>query len=249
MSTHNDKTPSTESAVTEDALLGGRVRLLQPKRGYRVAVDAVLLAAAVDARPGEKILDLGAGVGSVGLCLATRVPDCRIVGIELQDALVTLAERNSTLNCLSDRVRTLRHDLAQPFPADLGLFEHVAANPPYLPAAVADPSPNPIKALATVESSASLDRWLEVATSVASSTVTLVHRSDRLEEIAAGFARHGWTDLAILPLTPVRRVIVRARRSPGGRRHEAPPFVLHRPAGGYTMAAEAVLRHAAPLAF
>ena len=249
MSTQNDKVPSTEMAVTEDALVGGRVRLLQPKHGYRVAVDAVLLAAAVDARPGERILDLGAGVGSVGLCLAARVPDCRIVGIELQDALVALAERNAALNRVTDRVRTFRHDLAQPLPDDLGLFEHVVANPPYLPAAMADPSPNPIKALATVESSADLDRWLDVAISAASATVTLIHRSDRLKEIAHGLERRGWSDLAILPLTPVRRVLVRARRTAGGQQREAPPFVLHRPEGGYTPAAEAVLRHAAPLAF
>ena len=209
----------------------------------------MLLAAAVDARPGEKILDLGAGVGSVGLCLAARVADCRIVGIELQDALAALAEQYAALNQLSDRVRVLRHDLAHPLPGDLGLFEHVAANPPYLPAAVADPSPNPIKALATVESSAGLDRWLDVATSMATSTVTLIHRSDRLEEIAHGLERRDWTDIAILPLTPVRRVLVRARRSAGGQRHEAPPFILHRPEGGYTLAAEAVLRHTAPLAF
>ena len=69
-----------ETALTEDALLGGRVRLLQPRRGYRVAVDAVLLAAAVDPAAGERVLDLGAGVGAVGLCLAERVPDCTIVG-------------------------------------------------------------------------------------------------------------------------------------------------------------------------
>ena len=73
-----------ETAPTEDALLGGRIRLLQPPRGYRVAVDAVLLAAAVDAAPGDRVLDLGAGVGAVGLCLAARVPGCTIVGIELQ---------------------------------------------------------------------------------------------------------------------------------------------------------------------
>ena len=73
-----------EPALTEDALLGGRVRLLQPPRGYRVAVDAVLLAAAVDAAAGERVLDLGAGVGAVGLCLAARVPGCTIIGIELQ---------------------------------------------------------------------------------------------------------------------------------------------------------------------
>ena len=245
----NESFPSTDMDVTEDALLGARVKLLQPKHGYRVAVDAVLLAAAVDAHPGERILDLGAGVGAVGLCLATRVPGCRITGIELQDALVELAARNAALNGLADQVRTVRHDLALPPPADLGLFEHVSANPPYLPAAVADPSPDPIKALATVESSAGLGRWLEVAASLATTTITLVHRSDRLQEIVSGLECHGWSDISILPLTPVRRVLVRARRAADGRRREAPPFVLHRPEGGFTDHAEAVLRHAAPLAF
>jgi tRNA1(Val) A37 N6-methylase TrmN6 len=236
-------------AVTEDRLLGGRVRLLQPKHGYRVAVDAVLLAAATDAQSGERVLDLGAGVGAVGLCLAARMRGCRIAGIELQPALVELAERNAGLNGVSDRVRTIRHDLAQPLPSDLGFFDHVATNPPYLPAAVADPSPDPVKALATVESSAGLARWLEIATSAATATVTLIHRSDRLAEIVAGFERHGWSDIAIQPLTPVRRVLVRARPSIHTRRRETPPFLLHRPEGGYTEQAEAILRHAAPLAF
>src|SRR5690349_12697346 len=108
-----------EMALTEDALLDGRVHLLQPRRGYRVAVDAVLLAAAVHPRAGERVLDLGAGVGAVGLCLARRVPDCTIVGVELQPALADLARRNAALNGLGDRLQILVHDLAQPLPAEL----------------------------------------------------------------------------------------------------------------------------------
>ena len=156
-----------EGILTEDALLGGRVQLLQPARGYRVAIDAVLLAAAVDAAPGQRILDLGAGVGAVGLCLAARLAGCAIVGIELQMALAELAERNANLNGMADRVRTVVHDLARPLPADLGRFDYVVTNPPYLAAAVADPSPDASKALATVESSADLARWLEMATAAA----------------------------------------------------------------------------------
>src|SRR5262245_60494228 len=114
-----------EVTVTEDTLLGGRVQLLQPARGYRVAVDAVLLAAAVDAAPTDQVLDLGAGVGAVGLCLAARLPGCQIVGIELQPALAALAERNANLNGMAQRVRTVLHDLARPLPEDLGLFDRV----------------------------------------------------------------------------------------------------------------------------
>src|SRR5262245_191820 len=150
-------------AVTEDRLLGGRVRLLQPRRGYRVAVDAVLLAAAVEAGAQSHVLDLGAGVGAVGLCLAARVAGCRVLGIELQAGLAALAERNAALNGVGDRVRTIVHDLAQDLPPELGTFDAVATNPPYLPASVADPSPDRSKALATVESSAGLARWLAAA--------------------------------------------------------------------------------------
>jgi tRNA1(Val) A37 N6-methylase TrmN6 len=238
-----------EMAVTEDRLLGGRVSLLQPKRGYRVAVDAPLLAAAIDATAGQRMLDLGAGVGAVGLCLAARVPGCDIVGIELQRELAGLAERNAALNNVSARVRTIVHDVADPLPADLGLFDHVASNPPYLAAAVADPSPDASKALATVESSADLARWLAVAAAAAKpgGTITLIHRADRLEEVVGHLGRLGWADIAVKPLAA--RVLVRAGKSATPRRRTAPPLVLHRTDGGYTDEAEAILRHAAPLAF
>ncbi len=240
-----------ETAPTEDALLGGRVRLLQPRRGYRVAIDAVLLAAAVDATEGQRVLDLGAGVGAVGLCLAARISGCTIVGIELQPGLAVLAERNALLNGVKERVRTIVHDLARPLPEGLGLFDHVATNPPYLAAAVADPSPDPAKALATVESSADLARWLAVATAAAkpAGSVTAIHRSDRLEEIVGHFERLGWGDIAIQRLAPAARVLVRARRATTRHRREAPTIVLHRPDGSYTAEAEAILRHAAPIVF
>lgn len=243
--------PIMERALTEDALLGGRVQLLQPARGYRVAVDAVLLAAAVDAAPGQRILDLGAGVGAVGLCLAARLPGCSVVGIELQAALAELAERNASLNSMADRVRTVVHDLAKPLPADLGRFDHIVTNPPYLAAAVADPSPNPSKALATVESSADLARWLAVATAAAQAAGTLlvIHRSDRLDEILSHLGRLGWGDVTVKRLPPAARVLVRARRADRPTRRDAPALTLHRPGGGYTDEAEAILRDAGPLAF
>jgi tRNA1(Val) A37 N6-methylase TrmN6 len=240
-----------ETALTEDTLLGGRVRLLQTRRGYRVAIDAVLLAAAIEPGSGERVLDLGSGVGSVGLCLAKRMPGCTITGIELQPALAQLAERNAILNGLEERVRTLVHDIARPLPGELGLFDQVATNPPYLAAAVADPSPNPSKALATVESSARLARWLEVAIGAVKSagTLTLIHRSDRLDEIAANLVRLGWASLTVKRMPPAARVLVRARRGAALHLTETPPLVLHKPEGGYTDAAEAILRHAAPLDF
>lgn len=242
---------SMETAPTEDALLGGRIRLLQPSRGYRVAVDAVLLAAAIDAGPGDRVLDLGAGVGAVGLCFAARVPGCAIVGVELQPELASLAARNTVRNGAEHRMRTIVHDLAHPLPSDLTGFDHVATNPPYLSAAAADPSPNASKALATVESSADLARWLAVAVAALkpAGALTVIHRSDRLEEIVTHLMALGWGDVTAKHLPPAPRVLLRARRSSSPVRRTSPPLVLHRPGGGYTDEAEAILRHAAPLAF
>lgn len=245
------QTPSTETVTTEDALLGGRVRLLQPRRGYRVAVDAVLLAAAVDAKSGERVLDLGAGVGAVGLCLRVRVPGCRVVGIELQPALAELARRNAELNGWQEGMQTVVHDVARPLPEGLGMFDHVATNPPYLAAAAADPSPDPVKALATVESSADLSRWLAAAAAVLkpAGSLVVIHRADRLDELAGLLDRLGWRDIDLKRLPPAARVLVRARRADRSVRRESPPLTLHRADGSYTDEAEAILRHAAPLAF
>jgi tRNA1(Val) A37 N6-methylase TrmN6 len=238
-------------ALTEDAVLGGRVRLLQPRHGYRVSVDAILLAAAITPAPGERVLDLGAGAGAVGLCLAARVPGCIVVGVELQPAFADLAERNATRNALNGRVRTIIHDLARDLPADLGPFDHVVSNPPYLAAAVADPSPDPSKALATVESSAGLARWLAVATGALKpeGSLTLIHRLDRLEEIAGHLVRLDWADIAVKRLPPAARVLVHARRAAQPRLVQSVPLVLHQPDGSYTAEAEAILRHGEALVF
>ena len=246
-----EQVSALDRAVTEDRLLGARVRLLQPRRGYRVAIDAVLLAAAIEATPGMRVLDLGAGVGAVGLCLAARVAGCTVEGIELQAMLAGLAGRNAALNGLADRVRTIVHDLAQDLPPGLGSFDVVATNPPYLAASVADPSPDRSKALATVESSAGLARWLAVVCRAArpDGSLVMIHRADREAEIVDHLVRLGWGDVAVKRLPPAARVLVRARRHDGLLRCDSPALLLHGPSGGYTPEAEAILRHADPLAF
>ena len=89
--------------VTEDALLGGRVKLCQPKSGYRAAIDPVILAAAVDAKANETVLDVGIGVGAAALCLATRLVGVRIVGIEIQEELAALAVQNAENSGFAER--------------------------------------------------------------------------------------------------------------------------------------------------
>src|SRR5258706_10408785 len=81
--------------VTEDAFLGGRLRLRQPKSGHRAGHDAMLLAAATSARSGDRVVDFGAGVGAAGLAVAKRVAGLKLVLVEIDETLVGLAQGNA----------------------------------------------------------------------------------------------------------------------------------------------------------
>src|SRR5258705_11542008 len=105
-------TDRSASDLTEDAVLGGRLRLRQPRRGHRVGHDAILLAASVPARAGETVVELGAGVGAAGLALAARVPGIRLTMIELVPRLAALAVEDAQLNGISAEVVEL--DVAAP---------------------------------------------------------------------------------------------------------------------------------------
>ena len=242
------------SEASEDALLGGRVRLLQPAEGYRAAIDPVLLAAAVPAGPGERVLDLGSGTGAAALCLAMREPSCRVSGLERELALVRLAQDSARLNGVAQRVEFMVGDLLAPPPRLApGSFHHVMANPPYLPAGSGTLSPHPLKAAAMAEGEAGLIDWVKAALTMARSkgTVTFIHRADRIDDVLAAFAGRAG-ELVVYPLwpevgRPAKRVLVRVRKDVAAPARLAPGLVLHGPHGGFTEAAEAVLRDGAGL--
>lgn len=239
---------------TEDRLLGGRIALRQPATGYRVAIDPVFLAAAVPADATDHVLDMGCGVGAATLCLAARVPGCRVTGIEFQRDLVRLAGDNIELNGQSPRLSVMQGDLLRlPPRLSPGAFDHVMANPPYLEAGAASAPPDPSKAAANLEGAADLAAWVRVALAMVrpKGTITFAHRADRIEDLLAQLAGRAG-GIVIYPLwagtgKPARRIVVRARK------HIASPtvllagMVLHDPAGSFTPAAEAILRDAAPL--
>jgi tRNA1(Val) A37 N6-methylase TrmN6 len=246
---------STLPETTEDAFLGGRLRLRQPAAGYRAAIDPVLLAAAVPAAAGERVADLGCGVATAALCLLTRVPGASASGLELQAPLAALATENAALNGCAGRLTIAIGDVADPpdgFAA--GSFHHVMLNPPYLePGAVRAP-PLELRRIATVEGTPPLEFWLARALALLRprGSLTVIHRADRLDRLLAALAV-GAGDLAVFPLWPregesARRVLVQARKGSGGPLRLLPGLVLHRADGAYTAAAEAVLRDAVGLA-
>ncbi len=243
----------TPPDFTEDRLLDGRVLLRQPRDGFRAAIDSVLLAAAVPAVDGESVLEPGAGAGAAALCLATRVAGSRVVGIELQPALVRLAGDNIRLNRLQRAVDIMVGDLSRPPPRLVpGAFDHVMINPPHLAADRADPPPDPAKAAAHVEGAAGLADWLGFALGMLrrKGTLTMIHRADRLDEALSGL--HGRAgEIVVFPLwpgrggKPAKRVIVRARKGVATPMRLDPGMVLHEDDGRFTPEADDVLRGAA----
>ena len=244
--------------ISEDSLLDGRVRIRQPREGYRAAVDPVLLAAAVPAKSKQNILDLGTGVGTAALCLAARVSGISISAIENNPALATLAAENSKLN--SADISVLESDIAAP-PKEImpGTFDHVMANPPYLPEAHGHPSPHNMKRAATREIKVGIDRWVSCAHAALKhkGMITLIHRADRLDAVLAVLC-NGFGEIGVFPLWPkaviagqppqdAKRVIVRARKGVASPLRLLPGLVLHQADGAYTAEAENILRGGAEI--
>lgn len=236
--------------LTQDAFLCGKLHLWQPRKGYRAATDPVLLAAACPAQPGQSVLDLGCGVGAAALCLAARVPDLRLAGLELQPAYAALARRNAVENAIAFEVHEGNlADMPRPLRVD---FDHVIANPPYYPRG-GTPSPNAGRATA-LQIDTPLSAWVEAATRrlAPGGWLTLICGADGLPEVlAATGSKLG--SASVLPLTPregrpALRILLRARKTGRAAFRLLAPFVIHHgPAHdgdreSYTPRANAVLR-------
>lgn len=238
--------------VTADRLLGGRVTLRQPTSGYRVAIDPVLLAAAAPGTDG-RVLDVGCGVGAAAICLSTRLPACRVTGLEMQAELAALARENAAENGLAERIEIVTGDLLDP-PAELmpPPYDGVIANPPYQIAGQFAP-PDGSKAISNQEGEAGLADWIRFAGRVLKHQgwLTVIHRADRIDGLCAAL-HPAFGDVRLLPLwpksgTPARRVIVRARKGVRSPATLLPGLVLHGQDGRFTAEAEAVLRDGAAL--
>ena len=243
----------------EDRLLGGRVRLLQPLRGYRAATDPVLLAAAVPARAGQLVLDLGCGAGAAAFCLAARVPGVALHGLELQPAYLALAGQNARLN--GAEITLHQGDVAAPPRALRQLvFDQVMLNPPYHGEdAVASPVAG--RDMAHREGEANLADWIAAALArlKPKGWLTLIHRAERAPELLRLLDGPAGA-IALKPLAAragrdAGRVIIRARKGSKAPFRLLAPLVLHagsthvRDADDFSPEAAAILRNAAALDF
>jgi tRNA1(Val) A37 N6-methylase TrmN6 len=232
-------------------LLGGRVIHAQQDTGHRSGIEPVLLAATIAARPGAHVLECGSGAGAGLLCLAARLPGITGVGIERDPSLVELAGANAAANGFA-ALRFVAGDVAMA--AGLGPFDHAFANPPWHDAA-GTVSPDAGRALARRAPAALPGIWVQsmAAALRPRGTISLILPAARLAPWLAACTAAGCGSVTLLPLWPragraAKLVIIRAVRGGRGPMRLLPGLVLHAPAGGYSAAAEAVLRGGEALA-
>jgi tRNA1(Val) A37 N6-methylase TrmN6 len=207
-------------AFTEDAFLGGQLRLRQRKSGHRAGHDAVLLAAATPAGAGQRVIDFGAGVGAAGLALARRVAGIELVLVEIDAGLAQLARDNARSNAIPAETIVLDLNASAEAFAALGLTpdsaDVVLMNPPFNDPARHRASPEKTREIAHVATATTLQGWIHAArrTLKSGGILSLIWRADRLAEVLAALDR-GFGSLAILPVhgdpaAPAIRVLVRA---------------------------------------
>ncbi|MEI8274786.1 MAG: methyltransferase [Hyphomicrobiales bacterium] len=239
--------------TSEDAVLGGRLRLRQPRRGHRVGHDAILLAAATGGVAGEYAVDLGAGVGGAGLALAVRVPGLNVALVEIDNGLKDLAAVNARLNGLESRVRAVACDVGDIAALGRAGFDgssvdRVLMNPPFNDATRQNGSPDPRRRLAHAAGPGLLTRWAASAAFLLKprGVLTLIWRADALGDVLAAL-RPEFGAVAVLPVlprggAPAIRVLVRAVKGGTGAMRDYPGLTLNDDLGKPSAAAEAVMR-------
>jgi tRNA1(Val) A37 N6-methylase TrmN6 len=211
---------SDPGQFTEDAFLEGQLRLRQPKSGHRAGHDAMLLAASTPARSGDRVVDLGAGVGAAGLALARRVAGIELVLVEIDPGLAALARGNAAANALAADVVVL--DVT----SDAGAFaaagltpdsaDVVLMNPPFNDSERHRASPDKAREIAHMATAATLESWIHAARRILRSegVLSMIWRAEGIAEVLAALDR-GFGSLRILPVhadsrSPAIRVLVRA---------------------------------------
>jgi tRNA1(Val) A37 N6-methylase TrmN6 len=241
---------------TENYLLGGRIILRQSRSGYRAGMDAALLAATCDARPGERVIEAGCGPGAALLSAAARREGAGFVGLERDREALALATANIDLNGFGDRVQVIAGDIARPFSyLKLKPFDAAIANPPYFddPAALRGPAPARKAAWIADQGLAGWTTFLLQAVREGG-TITIIHRSERLGDLIALLSEKAGS-FRIRPIhpfadTPAKRVIVRAVKTGKAPLVLLPPLILHERGGAkHSAQAEAILRGDAALSW
>jgi tRNA1(Val) A37 N6-methylase TrmN6 len=244
-----------EAEVTEDLLLNGKIRVRQPRRGYRVNVDTLLLAATLPTfSAGARVVELGCGVGACLLAVAAQHDDVTFTGIERDPTYAALARQNVELNGQTDHITIIEADVLDPS-VQFGVFDHVLFNPPY-DAEGEGHAPSEGKRAANIADQA-IDDWIKLWSNRmgAGANLTLIHRAHKLGEILSALeGRLGGAEIFPIRPTanaPASRIVVRAHKGSRAPLKLHAGLTLHPDDGAakYTPDTEAILRGDAHIGF
>ncbi len=240
--------------LTEDGFLDGRLRILQPEKGFRAGIDSVFLAATIPCGPGETLFEAGIGAGVASLCLVERVKDIHITGVEISGRYSMIGEKNAVNNGFGTNIRFITGDVKDAMRKDLaewpqhGSFSHAFANPPFFDDTKITKSPTSLKAVANGFGPDDLALWVKVLATMVTlrGTVTFVHRAEALGRLLTAMeGRFG--DIRIAPLharegMAATRVIVQGVKGTRGPLQLLPGLILHTSGNQFTPEADAILR-------
>ena len=232
-------TPNLAAAdFTLDALYDGALMLYQPKKGFRVNLDTVLLAAAAD-RNAKNTIEIGAGAGGVSLALAQQCPDMMVTAIELDPMMAGLLARNIIKNNLSDQVDAVMADGLMDAPSwassgassGAGQHDQVVMNPPYHDAA-STPSQNAQKSMA--KAAHDLTPWIDAGRKALKSKgrLVMISRGDRVDQIISALTPN-FGEITLRPVfarpddAPAKRVLISARLGVRGGAEILPSIIIH----------------------
>jgi tRNA1(Val) A37 N6-methylase TrmN6 len=231
--------------LTDDHLLGGRVKYRQPRHGFRAAIDPVLLAAAVPAKAGDVVLEGGTGAGAALLCLAARVSGIVGIGIDRDPGLLVLAHANAAANGWRDFDFVAADMAASPV---RGPVDHAFANPPYRPIG-GTPSPLARRESAKRASPELLPVWVDALSRPLRhrGTLTLILPSWMLEPALTAMRDGAIPADRMVPVwpkqgRPARFVLIQGRKQGRAPLVLSPGLILHAESGEFRPEAEAILR-------
>jgi len=237
--------------TTDDAVLGGRLKLLQPRTGHRAGHDAILLAAA--APKSTMALDLGAGVGTAGLALLARRAAQTATLVEIDPALSELSSQNAARNGFGNAARIICGDIEAELPLQLDAYDLVIVNPPFNDERTLQASPDSSRSRAHVAPADTVERWIVRASRhlKAGGCLTIIHRPEATLPILKSLdGRFG--AIQMLPVFPkpesaAIRLIVRAIKGRKTPAEMLPGITLNDNSGQPSAAAERILRDGASI--
>jgi tRNA1(Val) A37 N6-methylase TrmN6 len=245
------------ASLTEDGFLGGRLRILQPEKGFRAGLDSVFLAASIPCSEGDSVFEAGVGTGVAALCLLARQPNLHVTGIEVSARYAMLCEENASRNGFPANLRVIKADLREALRKDVasmpipGSFQHALANPPFHEEGKSTASPNVLKSQAHAFGIEDLELWVKLLHLMLTprGSVTIINRAESLGRMLS-VMENRFGDIRIAPLYPRRgtaasRVIVQGIKGSRAPLQLLPGLVLHGEGNSFSPEAEAVLRDGA----